>query len=228
MGFAWTALGVGVLAIVLAFIRVSVHSYAVPVFGITAISLGIRSLVRLRRAPARMRWAPIIAIVLGVVAEIILIVTLVVPQTTMVRLGPTTPSTNYLIGKGTLRNLPSSPQLREVAASEDQLVQRLQTMYPTTGDRADAAWPAKLIIQPGGVVDGPDGNPIGFTLPAGEFLAYNAVPSGGFLIEMSGSNTTEVAVYASTPDEYVAWCANTDPECNTGTTLGAGPTGTAS
>ncbi len=223
---AWFALVAGVLAISAIFIRIAIPSgsYYLPVFGLTATIAGIRGIYRFHRGRVTVLWAPIVGLVLGAVAEIILIASIILSATLAATpaaatvLGPSGQSVNNVIGTSKPTYLPTAnPTLSEAAVDEANVVAILDVDYGTdaSGTQASDPWPTALTHDAEGHVFTSDGRDLGQLIPAGWHLAYQVESNGSFALYVSGPNTTEVAVYTSANDEYLAWCATSDTSCTT-------------
>jgi hypothetical protein len=226
---AWVSLIAGAVSIVSILLRDSLPSgtFYLPVFGITAILAGIRALVRYRARRVTVRWAPIVGIILGVIAEVLLIATYVAASTalatptTPVIVGPQGASTNYDMGTGLPQYLPTNNATLSIAAADEaKVVGALQKDYGAgpsagTGTTATTAWPTQVLHTPSGDVTTSDGRDLGTLIPAGWHLAYTTRSDGSFSLLVSGTDTSEVAFYNSENNEYFAWCAASDTSCTT-------------
>jgi hypothetical protein len=224
---AWFALIAGVvaiLAIALKFLAPSFGLY-LPVFGITAIISSLRAIARYRRGTVTVLWAPIVGLVLGTIAEFILVVALIagalVPAGTSLpapgsatdsqrgQIGPASDGINYSMGQGRIQYEPDSVSLADVAAAEAGLVAALHSDY-AAGD-----YPATLTPGPNGAVVAPDGRVLGDFLQTGWYIDYRPTAGGNFMVEMTSQETSEVSVYYSNDSSYWAWCSQSDATCRT-------------
>jgi hypothetical protein len=222
---AWFALVAGIVAIAAGYLRTVAPetSYYLPVFGITATVASIRAILRYRARRVTNLWAPIIGLILGVTAEILLIVSLIAPATSAapfvpVNVGPTGSTTNYDVGMGAPQYLPSSnATLSQATMDESKIVAILQADYANgkIGVAANGSWPSGVLHDASGDVTTSDGRDLGTLISPGWHLAYKVEGDGGFLLEVTGTNTTEVAVYDSDRNEYLAWCDTSDATCET-------------
>jgi hypothetical protein len=212
---------VAIVAIVLKFAYPSAAAY-LPVFGITAIATSIRAIVRYRNGSVTMLWAPIVGLVLGSVAELVLVALLAIGAIAQagalpgssgpkVGLGPPAGSTiNYSMGQGGIQYPPTAnPNLSSAATQEAALVAKLRADY------GPGKYPNALHLNSIGEVVASDGKVLGNFLSKGWFIDYNLESDGSYLLEISAQPTDEVAVYFSVSDEYWAWCANADATCKT-------------
>jgi hypothetical protein len=243
---AWVSFVAGLVSIASIFaFALFPGSYFLPVFGLTAIITGARAISRHRRGSVTVLWAPIIGLVLGLIAEFILILGIIFAATgvgtTPTSLsnsgnnigsdtgtnpgaapasvfGPTGSTTNYDMGVNQLTYLPTSNgTLSQSATTARSLVAILQQDYANgkAGTAANGSWPISLTYTQYGAVTASDGRDLGYILTPGDHLAYSVESDGSFLLEISGANTTELAVYASNTTEYLAWCEASDNTCKT-------------
>jgi hypothetical protein len=224
---AWVGLGAGVAASLAILLKVADPGLGLylPVFGITAIASSIRALIRYRSGSVTVLWAPIVGLVLGAVAELVLISLLAVGAlgaATNVgtlngslgapsHLGVSPADTiNYSMGQGGVQYPPTAnANLSQAAAQEGALVAKLRSTY------GPGKYPSALHLNSNGQVVASDGNVLGYFLGRGWFIAYTLQHDGSYLLEMSAQPTDEVAVYYSISDEYWAWCGSTDASCRT-------------
>lgn len=85
----------------------------------------------------------------------------------------------------------------------------------TSGALANGLWPAALTHDARGDVMTSDGRNLGNLIPSGWNLAYQVESNGSFTIGVSGPVITELAVYNSSVNEYLAWCEASDTSCKT-------------
>ena len=236
---AWFAFVAGIVAIGAIAIRIAAPtaSFYLPVFGLTAIVSSIRAIARSRRGTVTVVWAPIVGLVLGSIAEIILIAVLILGA--MVQSGAIKPGTvdpnsgsssstgstgstggtkigpptgtgiNYSMGHGSIQYQPASATLSAAADAEAQLVAALKEQYPQQN------WPQSLEPGPDGEVVASDGHDVGTFLQSGWYIDYRVLDGGDFLLEITAQQTDEVAVYYSDVDGYWAWCNQSDATCKT-------------
>jgi hypothetical protein len=224
---AWISLVAGLVSIGAIFFAVMFPgNYYLPIFGLTATITGIRAISRYRRRTVTNLWAPIIGIVCGVIAEFILILGMIIGTTgvptsapmPVSTVGPTGSTTNYDMGQGTPQYLPSgNATLSQATMDETKIVSVLQADYANgkTGAAADGSWPSEILHNAAGEVTTSDGRDLGALISPGWHLAYKLEPNGAYLLEVSGTNTTEVAVFVSDTSEYAAWCEASDTTCKT-------------
>jgi hypothetical protein len=226
--WAWFGFGAGIAAMLAVVLKIGDPGlgFYLPVFGITAISASIRALFRYRRGSVTVLWAPILGIVLGTIAELILIPLLVVgptvgntvgssvgnPVVTGTQLGVSPADTiNYSMGQGRIVYSPSgNATLTTVANQEFALVSKLAQVYQP------GSYPSALHLDSTGAVVASDGTVLGDYLQPGWFIQYNVQADGTYMLEMTGQSTDEVAVYYSGTNQYWAWCGTSDTSCKTG------------
>jgi Protein of unknown function (DUF2510) len=221
---AWIGLVAGIAAVVAIFLKFAAPSAGVylPVFGLTAIIASIRAIARYRRGSVTVLWAPIVGLVLGGVAELLLLTLIAISAVantgalagssgSHVALGPPAGSTiNYSMGQGGLQYLPTgNPTLSDAAMQETALVTQLKAEY------GPGKYPSALHLDSSGDVIASDGTVLGNYLGQGWFIDYVLESDGSYLLEISAQPTDEVAVYFSITDEYWAWCGTTDATCET-------------
>ena len=228
---AWLSLIAGVLAVGAIFIRLALPngSFYLPVFGLTAIISGIRAIVRYRTRRVTVLWAPIIGVVLGAIAEILLFAAIIIPAaagaangtsapTKLEEIGPTGTITVHDMGTGSPQYMPTSNgTLEQATTTLSNLVQTLKTDYAPnlTGAAADGKWPTQVSHNAAGAVHSSDGRNFGDILQPGWHLAYTVEPDGSYLLAISGTDDTELATYSSRTDEYSTICEATDQTCGT-------------
>lgn len=221
---AWIGFSAGIIALAAVFLKLadpSVGAY-LPVFGVTAIITSIRALVRHHRGAATVLWAPVVGLILGSVAEVMLVIVIVTGSMTYTTtssglsgshaaLGSDEgDSINYSMGRGGVQYPPSeNPNLSSAAVQEAALVAKLRAIYGRAG------FPSDLHLNSTGLVVATDGQVIGDFLERGWFIAYTRESDGSYLLEISALPTSEVAVYFSATDEYWAWCSRADATCRT-------------
>lgn len=221
-GFAWASLIVGAVALATMLVRESLPSgtFYLPVFGLTAIGLSIRAISRYRRRAATVVWAPILGLILGIAAELLLIVSIVLAQTGIpttaftqpqqdTTLGPSGAAMSYDMGVGGVKYLPANdPGITTDAEAESSIVSMIHTAYPT------GEYPQGVTLS-GTTLKANDGTQIGnLTLPTLRF-AYQLRSDGTFVLMMGADNTTEATMYLSKLDEYFAVCEPSDNACQT-------------
>lgn len=228
---AWLGLIAGVVSIGVIIVRFSLPAgtYYLPFFGLTAIIASIRAIARYRRGTVTVLWAPIIGLVLGGIGEIILILSLVlagtgtgVTLTPTKLLGPTGSATNYDVGYGSLKYLPTSnATLGQAATDESALVGMLQADYAPgkTGASANGSWPSQLTHDSLGNVTAADGRSFGQIITPGWHLAYKLESDGSYELAVTGPDTTEMAIYQSNTGEYSVVCETSDQTCATSSPL---------
>jgi hypothetical protein len=226
---AWISFVAGLVSLgTILIVHLFPGNYLFPFFGLTAIVSGIRAAVRYRSRRVTNLWAPILGIIFGVIAEIILLsgffpspaLNATVTPTTQTVIGPTGSTTNYDMGVGSPQYLPTAnATLVQAAQAANNVVNLLQADYANpagkTGAAADGLWPADLTHTESGDVTTSDGRNLGNMIPAGWHLAYRVGADGSYQLGVSGPNTAEVVVYNSATGEYLAWCEASDATCKT-------------
>lgn len=225
---AWVSFVAGLVSIGAIFIATLLPgTYFLPVFGLTSIIAGIRAIIRYRQRTVTVLWAPIIGMVLGGIAEFILIAGMVAfsnqvaaPPTSQTAdiIGPTGTTTRYDMGVGSPQYVPTSnATLSQAALDVSKVVQVLQTDYTDgkVGAAASGSWPGDLVHDASGDVKTIDGRDLGTLISPGWHLAYTLDGTGNMILAISGPDTSELAVYDSVNNEYLAWCESSDATCKT-------------
>ena len=203
-----------------------------PVFyysvgGIFAVIGGIRALLQRRRGFGRVLWAPILAIVLGSLAVLLMGIGIVDRSTVNL-------STGYTGSTTTTQNQSGASPI-QIAAPPSFGTDALLTQYEQVAARISGgvlnqyaggatrlasgqAWPSALTLSPNNTVLEPDGTAIGSVDP-GEVLQYSVTSDGrGFDLFVSGGDKSEVAVYDSMTNSYTWTCPASDTTCPAGGT----------
>jgi hypothetical protein len=221
---AWLSLAAGAISLGTILLVESIPSgtFIFPIFGLTAIIAGIRGIIGYRRRRVTVLWAPIVGLVLGAVAEVLLIGGIILaaivagsptasnPVTPSGTIGPTGAAMNYDMGVGSVQYLPSSNlALGTAAAAESKIVGSLKLDYPSGN------YPANLILHSDGDVTTSDGQDLGVIGLLQFKMGYQLESDGSYVIGLSAGDTSEAAIYLSKSDEYFAACPTDDTTCKT-------------
>ena len=225
---AWVSFIAGVVSLGAIFVATLLPgNYFLPVFGLTAIITGIRAILRRRSGSVTVLWAPILGIVFGGIAELILIAGIIAlasgisptssSQTPDI-IGPTGTTIRYDMGVGTPQYVPTgNATLSQAALDLSKIVGVLQTDYTNgkTGSAAEGSWPGAIEHNASGDVTVLGGRDLGTLISPGWHLAYTLDGTGNMVLAISGPDTSELAVYTSADNEYLAWCESSDATCKT-------------
>lgn len=228
-GIAWIGFGTGVLtllSIALQLVLPVTGPYLI-ILGLIAIAASIIAIVRFGRRSVTVLWAPIVGLALAVLAEMVILALIAIladhasvaspssPSNTSNVIGsPATSSINYSMGQGALQYLPTGNQpLTTVAMKELALVTALKAIYKP------GEYPSSLSLNSAGDIVASDGHNFGSYLEYHWIIDYRLSANGTFILELTGADRSEVAVYFSRSDQYWAWCGDSDTTCTTASPL---------
>jgi hypothetical protein len=196
--------------------------------GILAIVGGIRALLRRRRGFGTVLWAPVLAIILGSLAALIMLSEIVMAS---VARG------DELSGTSTSQALPQSQSQSGSAAATLPAPPTFSADAALTQYEATAAmmatsvyasynggqittpnpqWPASVTESAQGTLLFPSGTSAG-SIPSDEVIKYEVTSDGrGFDIAVSGGARDEVAIYDSELNTFTWTCDSSDAACPPG------------
>jgi hypothetical protein len=215
---AWLSLGLGSFAIILvvAHIALGQGGFIVTTSGVTSIIWGIRALVLRHNRQSTNLWAPIVGMLFGSTASIIsllMIAGIFHPTSITPTYTGTTSSGTGSVATGP-HVYPANPALSAVQSEESNIVSTLEDTVTGGGNTLPAGdqWPTSLEIAADSKILTSDGSDIG-TLPTGMALQYMTSADGNFVLQMRGSDQTEISVYDSATNQFSAVCPTTDSTC---------------
>lgn len=219
---AWLSLLFGVAALGLTVVSALPGSPIIWVsgVGVVAVIWGIRALARLRSGRSTIVWAPILGMLLGIVATISMVLGIGL-MSLAGSIGPQSPAA------GSSPSVVSPPKTSPepfVFPSNSQLTAdevAVQTLA-TAVNRAFAggnsklatgqAWPTSLTMSGSNVLTA-TGKHVA-TLPAGLTAHYQLATNGSsYQIAVTGENTAELATYNSGSNGFSWGCLATDTNC---------------
>ena len=219
---AWLSLVFGIIALGLtvATFLPGPQTYWVVGAGIIAFLFGVRALVRLRTRSATIVWAPIIGIVLGIVAALSMILGVNVvgligtsdSQTASATSAPAADSFPTTSAEPLV--FPKNAQLTTDETTAQSLATAINRTYAAGNARLQPgqAWPTSLTVSGTSVV-APNGVAIA-QLPAGVGVDYTLSSDGtSYHIAVSADRVAELATYNSNVNGFSWNCATSDTNC---------------
>jgi hypothetical protein len=224
---AWFSLILGAAAIALTFENVLPGSpayYVVPA-GVLAILAGVRALMLRRDKRASNGLAPIVGMIMGTLAMVIILLgATIIGVVTSVSGGMTNTSSNSPSGPATYTAAPGTSTEPIVFPGNSQLTQA-ETVVQTVATAlnrgyasgasslaAGQAWPTALTVKGTSVLN-PHGARIA-TLPSGFALKFLPSTDGtSYRLVATGANPNELATYNSATNKFSWSCLPSDATC---------------